>query len=102
MLRKPRRPWDLTVGDVRDQQVQEGVLALAFDRGPTLTANELLPREGVEHVLDSGPVASIHPGERARPEDLAHDRRVLEQGLLLRIETVQAGGDDALDRLGYR
>ena len=43
MLRKPRRPRDLTVGDVRDQQVQEGVLALAFDRRPALTANELLP-----------------------------------------------------------
>ena len=46
------------------------------------------------------PVA--HCGERADPEDLPHDGRVLHEGLLLARERVQAGGDDALDRLRER
>jgi hypothetical protein len=40
--------------------------------------------------------------ERARPEDLADYRGILEQGLLLGREAVEARGDDPLERLGKR
>ena len=42
------------------------------------------------------------PSDRARPEHLADNGRVLQQALLRVGQPVEAGGDDALERLGKR
>ena len=99
VLLGPRCPRDLAVGDVADEQVQEGVLALALDRRPPLAADELLACERVQALLDCCPIATVHLRDRARPEDLAEDGGILEQCLLLRLEAVEPGSDDALDCL---
>ena len=77
VLLRPLRPRDLPVGDVADERVEECVLRLPRDRGAAVAADELLPLERVEDAL-------VRAGQRARPEDLADHRRVLEEGLLLR------------------
>ncbi len=46
--------------------------------------------------------ASGVTSDRARPEHLADDRRVLEEAFLRVREPVEAGGDDALKRLRER
>ena len=78
--------------------MRERELALALDRGAPLTADEPLPLEGVEGASRRLGV----PTDRARPEHLADDRGILEQLLLARREAVEAGGDDALERLRQR
>ena len=47
-------------------------------------------------------VAASAPSDRARPEHLADDGRVLQQALLRVGQPVEAGGDDALKRLRER
>ncbi len=74
----------------------ERVLGLAGDCRAPLAAHELVSLECVQTLLQPPPL----PAEGAQPEAPAHDRSVLEQFLLLGGERVQAGGDDALDRLG--
>ncbi len=68
------------------------------DRRSSLSGQEALPREPVEDLVERLVLAT----ERRRPEDLAHDRGILEDRLLARREVVEAGGDDALDGLGHR
>ena len=99
MLLGPRRPRNLSVCDVPDEQVQEGVLTLALDRRPSLATEEVLARERVQALLDRGPITTVHLRDGSRPEDLAEDGGILEQRLLLRLEAVEPGGDDALDGL---
>src|SRR5205807_9651242 len=50
VLERARRTWDLTTGDVPDEDVPEGVLRLARDRRDLGTENELLPLERVEQL----------------------------------------------------
>jgi hypothetical protein len=76
--------------------VGERPLALALDRGAALAGEEALALEGVEERL--GDV--LASAQRAGPEDLAEDRGILEDRLLLGREAVEAGGDDPLERLG--
>ena len=102
VLLGPRRSRDLAVGDIADEQVQEGVLALALDRRTPLAADELLARQRMQALLDGGPIAPVHLRDRPRPEDLAEDRGILQQRLLLRLEAVEPGGDDSLDGLRQR
>jgi len=45
---------------------------------------------------------AVERGERARPEDLAEDRAVLDRGLLIRCKRVETRGDDALNGLRQR
>ena len=45
------RARDLTVGDVAEQDVPEGVLGLARDRGAARLLHELLPLEPEEQLL---------------------------------------------------
>ena len=66
VLLRPLRARDLSVGHVTDERVEEGVLRLPGDRGAPVAADELLPLE----CVDGG---RVRAGERARPEDFAHD-----------------------------
>ena len=100
MLLRPRRARDLRVRDVTDEQVAEDVLALLSDGRAPLPAHELLPLEPVQEQLGFAPVPVADPLERAEPEDLADDGRVLEQELLLDRKRIEARGDDSLHRLG--
>ena len=95
VLLRPLRARDLAVGDVADERVEEGVLRLAGDRGAAVAADELLPLERVQDAL-------VRARQRARPEDLADHRRVLQERLLLRREPVDPRRDQALHRLGQR
>ena len=70
---------DLPVRDVADERVRERELALALDRRAPLAADEALALERVERRGRCVRVAS----ERARPEDLADDGRVLQERLLV-------------------
>ena len=72
----PRRPGELRIGDVADQHVPEGVLALPVHLAAALAAQELLALQGVQPLL--------------------------EHRLLLGGQGVQAGRDDSLDALGER
>src|SRR5512133_1015003 len=78
----------------------EGVLALTGHGAAPLAAHELAPLQLVETLLELEAVAAGDGRECARPEDLADDGGVLEQLLVRRVERVEAGGDDPVDRLG--
>jgi hypothetical protein len=91
-------PRDLAVRDVAQEHVGEGPLSLALERGAALSGQEALALEGVEERSHSALISS----ERARPEDLADHRSVLESCLLLSREAVETGGDDSLQGFGKR
>ena len=74
-------PGDLPVRDVADEGVSERELALALDRRAALPADEPLALEPVQRRAGRRRVAA----ERARPEDLADDCRILEQRLLVAV-----------------
>jgi hypothetical protein len=96
----PGRPGQLPVGDVADQDVAEGVLALPGDRRTTLAAQQLPALQGVQAGLQGGRFGIAEGGHGPQPADLAEHGRVLHQPLVLGGEGVQAGGDDALNCLG--
>ncbi len=100
MLVGPSRTRDLAVGDLADEQVPEGVLALAPDRRLPVASDELPPLELVQAALEPPALVAGDGGERAEPEDLAEDGGVLQQRLLAWLERVEPGGDNALYRLG--
>jgi hypothetical protein len=82
--------------------VPERVLRLTGNRRTPLVSDELLAPERMQPLLDQiARLASDHC-DRAEPEDLADDGRVLQQGLLLRRKRVQARRDDSLHRLRDR
>ncbi len=89
VLVRPLRTRDLAVGDVPDERVEEGVLRLAGDRRAAVSADELLPLEAVQDAL-------LRSGQRARPEDLADHRGVLQERFVLRREPVDPRRDQAL------
>ena len=78
--------------------MSERELALALERRAALPAHEALSLEGVQRCGGHVRVTS----DRARPEHLADDGRVLEEAFLRVRETVEAGGDDALKCLRKR
>jgi hypothetical protein len=89
---------DLAVRHVTHERVCEGELALALERRAPLAADEALALEGMEGRGRGGRVAT----DRARPEDLPDDGRVLQEALIRLGEPVEARSDDALQRLGER
>ena len=93
---------NLAVGDISNEQVQEGVLALARHRGPPLATDELLSLQVVQGLLRGRPLHACDAGGGTQPEDLADHRSVLKQGLLLVGKRIEPGGDDSLHRLGQR
>ena len=96
------RARDLRVRDVAHEDVPERVLGVGRDGATTVAADELLPLELVEPVLDRRLVDAAEVRERPGPEDLADHRCVLDQELLVGRKPVEPGGDDPLDRLGER
>ena len=102
MLVDAPRARDLPVGDVADERVQERVLRLAGDRGAALAADELLPLERVERLVELELHAAADRGQPGGPEDLADHGGVLDELLLGGRERVEARGDHPLHRLGQR
>ena len=95
-------PGELRVGDIAGQDVPEGVLGLALDRGTPGRTHELLARELPQRLGDLVEVALAHLRDRPGPEDLPDDGGVGEHRLSLRRQGVQARGDQGLDRIGER
>src|SRR5581483_12403023 len=93
MPRLTRRTRHLPVCDVADEHVPEGELRLAADRRPPLTPDQALALERVQGVVARFPPDAGERRGGADPEDLADDRRGLEQTLLVRAQAVEARGD---------
>ena len=89
---------NLPVGDVTDERVREGDLGLIFDGSAPLAANEALALERMQRRRRGTLLAT----ERADPEHLSDDRCIAEKIFLVRRESVETGGDDALERLRQR
>ena len=99
---RPRGSGHLAVGDIAYEYVTEGVLRFAGNSRPPLAGDEFLPLECVEPILELPTLEVSERDERVRPEDLAEDGRVLEEGLLRVSEEVEPGRDDALHRFRKR
>ena len=93
-------PGDLSVSNVTDEQVPEGVLGVAGNRRGSLTPHELLPLEGVKPLLERAGIRIRERFESTEPERLPDDCGVLDQPLLLGLEQIETSGDHALHRLG--
>ena len=91
MLLRACSTRDLRVRDVADEQMAEDVLALLAHGRTPLPAHELLPLEAMQEQLGLTPVTAADPLERAEPEDLADDRCVLKQQLLIERLERRAG-----------
>ena len=102
MLLRPPPPRDLAVGDVANEDVPEGVLRLAVDRGAAVAPDEPLALEREQPLLDPPARQASEGHEGACPERPADDRSVLEERLLGRWQGVESGRDDGLDRLRQR
>src|SRR5919204_1707626 len=97
MLRRAIAAGNLSIRDVADENVQEGILRLVRNGSSPRTLHESLALERVQGALDIVTPAAVH--ETAQPEHLAHDGRVLKQLLLAARKTIESRGDDSLDRL---
>ena len=97
MLARSDRARDLAVGDIANQEVSEGVLALACDRRAAAASHELLSLERVQQLLRLPARQAADRLDRTEPEDLSHDGCVLKQQLLLLGQGVEACRDDPLD-----
>jgi hypothetical protein len=99
VLAGPNGLGEHPVGDVANQHVLERQLALA--RQPPLGAGDenflLLERE--ERALELAAARARDRGERALEERAPGDGRVLDEPALGRLERVEAGGEDRLDRV---
>ena len=93
---------NLSVADIPDEGVLESVLGFPFHRGRACGEDELSTGQVVQGHLDLGIVPHAHLEDRAGPEDLADHRCVLQHGLSLDGEQVEAGGDQPLHALGKR
>jgi hypothetical protein len=78
--------------------VPEGIFVVALDSAATLAADELLPLECVQPVLERR--SAVQRRQRAGPEPRPNDRGVLQQRFLVGVEQVQPGADQPLDGLG--
>jgi len=73
---------DLAVRDVTYEHVPKRVLVLASDRGAPLAANQPLPLEDMQSLLDRPEIETRELGRRTGPEDLAEHGGVLYETLL--------------------
>ena len=92
------RPRNLLVRDLTDERVPERVFRLAGDGAPALALDELASLEAMERCFRRVPLLP----QPTDPEHATENGGVLQQLLLLAVEHVEAGGDDALDGLGER
>ncbi len=95
----PHRAGNLLVADVADQRVPEAVLVLTLHCGHAHRADELLPRQLVQRLLELVQVATAHRGDCAGPEHLADHGGVLQECLPVGAQRVETGGDQRLQRL---
>ena len=102
VLLRPRRTWDLRVGDVADENMPKRVLALAREGGPALSSDEFLAVEQMQQSIGLASRDSADRLDRARPEDLPDNGTVLHELLLGSGQCVEASRDDALNGLGQR
>jgi len=82
--------------------VPERELGLAFHRRGARRPDEFLAHELVQTFPDVALVTIADRGERARPENLAHDRGIVEERLSVRRECVEPRRDHRLHGLRYR
>ena len=83
VLAHPRRSGDLLVCDVSDEQVPKRILGLTLDRRVPDGTQELLPGDRSQALFHRALVEPAHEGQRAHPEDGAHDGGVVEERLPL-------------------
>ena len=88
------------VRDLADQRVLEPVRGLPRDRGARLAEQELALEEIVEQRVVIGDVRR-QMLERPAPEDPPDDRPALEERLCVRRQTVDACGDEGLQRVRH-
>src|SRR5438128_1380243 len=88
-------PGQLTVRDVPDEDVLEGVFVLALDARRRGGLDEVAARERLE-VLVETLARLVQVRDRARPKDSAHDRGMLRGLLLAGRELVDARFDQRL------
>ena len=96
MERGTSRLGKLTVRDVPDQDVLEGVLVLALDAGGRGRLDQVAALELTE-ILDEAVTRLVQVRDGTRPEDSAHDRGMLGDLLLTWRELVDAGFDQRLE-----
>jgi hypothetical protein len=86
------------VGDLADEDVLETVGHLARDRRAALGEDEIAQHQAFEHGLDVELRGEMR--ERARPEHAANYGGTAKRTPLVRVETVDPGGDERLHRVG--
>jgi len=80
--------------------VRERELRLTGDARAARAPQELLSLEPEHQLVGGSPVALAERAERAQPDCAPDHGSILQQALLLGGERVEAGGNDALHRLG--
>src|SRR5436305_14843159 len=90
------------VGDVTHEVLEESVLTVLGRARIGLDSEHLLAQERVEQRLELTLGKRSERRERARGERLAENCSVLEQPPLLGRKTVEAGGDERVQRLRDR
>jgi hypothetical protein len=83
-----RRP-DLTVRDVTNEEMAEGILGLALHGAPPLSPDELPALEVVQLLLDAPALAPSDSGDGPEPEDLSEHGGALNECLRLSSEQVE-------------
>ena len=89
------------IGDVTHEVLEEAVLAVLRRRRVGLHAEDLLARKRAEERVELGLGDTSQDCERVACEGLAEDRRVLEQTALFRRQSVEARGDEPVQRLRH-
>ena len=102
VLPHPRRPGDLLIDDVPNEQVPKGILGLTVDGRLPHGTQELLPGDRAEALIDLALVEPAHVGEGAHPECLAHDGGVVQERFPVGWQRVEPGSDHGLDGFGDR
>jgi hypothetical protein len=93
---------DLVVGDIPHEDMAKRELRLALDGRVAHGRQELLPNEIAESCVHPSSGATLDLGEDSGPDDLADDRRVLKQRLVLGRQGVDSRGDHSVHRLRGR
>jgi hypothetical protein len=95
------RTHDRPVRDVSDEGVLEDVLRLGGNRRVVSSTDQLPLLESAKRLVDRPRASAGDGGDCPRPEQLAHDRGVLDDRLVLLGDGVQPCSDDAVDRVGH-
>src|SRR5439155_21009537 len=87
------RARNLAVGDVTDEHVAEGILALSVDGRAPCPLDEFFALKRMQVVPRLVALNAVDCNDRPFPEDLAEDSCVLEQVLFSLRKAVQTSGD---------